>query len=389
MLGYYDYVIVGASVAGINALDLVRKGDPGASILVIDQEREFPYDKPPLSKAFLSGRMGEHELRFKAPEYWLTPNVHLMMGHAVRALGPDHSLAVADRHICAGAVVLTPGCRARHLADLPPGMQATLRTLKDARSLRAGLGATAEVIVGAGFIGLEVASSLREQGIDVHVVEVLDLPMKGLLGETVGTWILDLAASKGVELHVGSRIESAEWTQRDTITLNLSSGPTLTCRRILAGIGVTPNTEWLHRSDIALADGIECDEFLHTSVDGVFAAGDAARFPTPCGDGSSRVEHWTTAAELGRTAGANAVAWRRGMPLKPCRPIPYAWSDQFGVKVQTVGWFGGADTVIVHEATTTTLYVEYMTGGRLSGALGVGNSRRVMLARAFLLREVG
>lgn len=385
----YDLAIVGASVAGIRALETVLQRDQRASVLVVDQDVDRPYDKPPLSKGVLSGAVSTESLEFKPTAYWESPQLDALLGHRVDGLGNDRALSVGGRRIAASAVILAPGCRTRFLPNIALELQQGLRTLEDARTIRASLRGYPEVIVGAGFIGLEVASSLRDQGLDVHVIEILDLPMSGALGETASRWIADLASSHGVELHMGTHITSADRNPDGSLCLQLGSGRALTCRRILTGIGVIPNTEWLDGSGVSVKNGIECDHFLHTTVEGVFAAGDVARFPSPRGDGPIRIEHWTTASDLGRAAGTNAVAWLRGISMTPCRPIPYAWSDQFGVKLQTAGWLGGADDVIVHEATSTSLYVEYFREGALSGVLGVGNARRVMAVRAELLKQFG
>lgn len=386
----YDYVVVGGSVAGIRALHSIVEQDPHASVLVADQDRHQSYDKPPLSKGLLLGTIDESSLRLAPSELWDSPQIDALFGFAAEGLKPDRLICVGGRWVSAGVIVIASGCRMRYLAALPKARQLGLRTIEDARRIRDRADKRASlVMVGAGFIGLEVASSMLARGVSVDVIEANAVPMQGSLGEVAGTWFSTHARKNGLRLHLGTQIDGFELDrQGDLAAVVLSSGSRIPCDTVLTGIGVEPNVEWLHGSGIEVADGVLCDAHLQTSMPGVFAAGDVARFPNPMGPGTMRVEHWVTASELGTRAGANAVAWRRATPMTACRPVPYAWSDQFGIKMQMVGWLAGADRVTVQELTDTTLLVDYWSGTELGGVLGVGHAMRVNDVRRQLTARV-
>lgn len=386
----YDYVIVGGSVAGIRALLSVVEQDPQASVLVVDQDPHQSYDKPPLSKGFLMGTVDESSLRLATSELWDSPQIDAIFGVAAEELLSDRRIRVGGRWVSAGGIVIASGCRMRYLPTMPKAWQMGLRTIEDARRIRDRADAKAAlVMVGAGFIGLEVASSMLALGLSVDVIEANAVPMQGSLGDVAGTWFSTRARRNGLRLHLGTQIDGFELDRHKNLAaVVLSSGSSIPCDMVLTGIGVEPNVEWLQGSGIEVADGVLCDAHLQTSMPGVFAAGDVARFPNPMGPGTMRVEHWVTASELGTLAGANAVAWRRAAPMTACRPVPYAWSDQFGIKMQMAGWLAGADRVTVQDLTDTTLLIDYWSGAELGGVLGVGHAMRVNDVRRQLAARV-
>lgn len=386
----YDYVIVGGSVAGIRALQSIAEQDPQASVLVADQDRHPSYDKPPLSKGLLAGTVDESSLRLASSDLWESPQINAIFGLAAEEVKSDRRIRVGDRWISAGAIVIATGCRMRYLATMPKAWQFGLRTIEDARRIRDRADAKAPfVLVGAGFIGLEVASSMLARGVAVQVIEANAVPMQGSLGTSAGTWISSHARKQGLRLHLGTQIERFERDRHGALSaVVLSSGSSIPCDMVLTGIGVEPSVEWLHGSGLEVADGVVCDANLQTSIPGVFAAGDVARFPNPLGTGTMRVEHWLTASELGSLAGGNAVAWRRAAPMNACRHVPYAWSDQFGIKMQMAGWPAGADRVTVQDRTATSLLVNYWSGTELVGVLGVGHAMRVNDVRRQLTARV-
>lgn len=209
-----------------------------------------------------------------------------------------------------------------------------LRTLDDATTLRAALTRTTNlVIIGAGFVGSEVAATAADLGIRVTIVETQDVPLAHAVGETAGHALARLHDNAGTTLKCGVRVTRFSGTNHIE-RVHLSDGSTLAADTVLVGIGAVPTTDWLTGSGIALHDGVTCDAFLATSAPGVYAAGDIARFPHPRRDGSLRLEHWTAAAEQGAHAARNALA-----AAGPSRyePVPYVWSDWYGQRLQLVG----------------------------------------------------
>ncbi len=369
--------IVGASLAGINAARTLRNEGHTGPIHVIDADPERPYDRPPLSKQILTGEW--------EPDKILLPA-------AQEDLGLDLRLGSRAKAVDLGSRELT--------IEGPTGAVDTLgfdglvlaggvRTLADSLALRAALdaGPSRVVVVGAGFIGAEVASSCRKRGLDVTLVEVLPLPLERILGVDMGRVCADVHVQNGVDLRLGTGVLQLETESIDGIErvvgVSLTDGTTVAAEVVVAGIGVSVNTGWLEGSGLALDDGVLCDETL-LAAPGVVAAGDIARYPSRRFGRSLRVEHWETAISGGEAAARRLLAESTGTPPEVFDPIPWFWSDQYDRKIQLAGRpMPDDECVVVHGSTQEFRFVAlYGNGDRLTGVLGMNRPRHVVQLRA-------
>ncbi len=312
-------VVVGASLAGLRGVEAARKADPDVAITLVGAETHLPYDRPPLSKAFLDVEAdtdgAPRPCRPSATRPTCATNfgVDLRLGTRASALASDGRLLILDGDaIPYSALVVATGTTPRTLpgAEAPVGVHC-LRTLDDALAIRAALDAGARtVVVGAGFIGSEVASAARKRGLPVPVLESLPTPLVRSVGAATGAVCAELHLRNGTDLRCGVGV--ARVRGRDHVeSVLLDDGTVLAADLVVVGIGVRPATDWLRGSGIELDardGGIVCDATLATNLPGVYAAGDVAHFPHPVFDGLRlRLEHWTNAAEQGAAAALNAL----------------------------------------------------------------------------------
>ncbi len=383
----YDLVTVGASVAGVAAAEEFRRRRPDARILVVDADPSAPYDKPPLSKEYLLGGSESASLRLGTDGFWST--VELRVGCSASAVAQG-GLNIAGEHVSTRSCVVATGSSARSLETASGASNATpLRTLADASRLRRlVVGAQSPVIVGAGFIGLEVASALSTLGVAAHVVELRDRPLIDVLGSTVSDWLRAVHESRGVVFHRGKMMVAARRNGAgEIVSVELSDGTSLPCDLLLIGVGAVPNTELLG-DVLSDPDGIACDEHLHTEVPGTFAAGDVARFLDLGRGVADRIEHWTNARLQGRHAGSNAARWILGEDLEPFIDVPYVWSDQCGLQLQIVGRpaLGRERLQVQGDSDSAGLFSEFMDdNGQVVGAVAVNAPRQLMRLRRELV----
>ncbi|MDC0770534.1 NAD(P)/FAD-dependent oxidoreductase [Streptomyces sp. HD] len=368
--------VVGASLAGLSAARSLRKQGYDGRLVVIGDELHRPYDRPPLSKEFLAGTLGEAELALEADDEDL--GAEWLLG--VRAAGLDHARRVvrlADgQEVRADGVVIATGAVARTL----PGSEGlagvhTLRTLDDARALRDELARGGRlVVIGGGFIGAEVASTAYALGLDVTVVEAAPTPLAGPLGETMGAIVSALHADHGVRLECGVGVKGLSGETRVDAVL-LEDGRTVPADIVVVGVGARPCVEWLEGSGIALDDGVKCGADGRTSLAGVVAVGDCANWYDPRAGYHRRVEHWTGARERPDAAVATLLAGGAVEPGVP-RP-PYFWSDQYGVKIQFAGHAAGADSVTIEAgaADDRDVLAVYRLAGNPVAVLGMNQPR--------------
>ena len=325
-------VIVGAGAAGFAAADMLRREGYGGPVTMISADRHAPYDRPNLSKDYLAGKAPEDWLPLRDADYYASQAVTLML--EARVTGIDTS----DRQI-----LLESGARQRYGALLlalggdpirltVPGADTGrihyLRSLDDSRAIAAALPSIRQVvIVGASFIGLEVAASLRLRNVDVHVVAPEVRPMEKILGPEVGDFIRTLHESHGVAFHLGETVAAV-----DGASVTLSGGATVHADLIVVGIGVRPALSCVTNTPIALDRGITVNEYLETNVPGVFAAGDIARWPDPHTGERIRVEHWVVAERQGQAAARNILGTRERFDA-----VPFFWSQHYDVTINYVG----------------------------------------------------
>jgi NADPH-dependent 2,4-dienoyl-CoA reductase/sulfur reductase-like enzyme len=383
-------VVVGASLAGLRACETLRSEGFTERITVIGAERHAPYDRPPLSKKVLSGEWEPARIALRRPDDMAGLGVQWRLG--VSAAGLDtagHAVHLADGEVVGydGLIVAT-GSAVRRLAGQPDlaGVH-VLRTLDDSLALREVLGAgdARLVVIGAGFIGLEVAATAAQLGNSVTVLEGLPAPLVRGLGARMGEAVGDVHRRHGVDLRCGVQVAAIDGDDR-VRAVRLGDGTTVTADVVVVGIGVSPATGWLDGSDLAVRDGVVCDEHLQTAVPGVYAAGDVARWTDPLTGEDLRLEHWTNAAEQGAHAARNLLAASGGARQEPFAPVPFFWSDQFDARIQFLGRARPDDDVeIVAGSVEEGRFVAlYGSAGRLHAALGVSLPRVVMPYRALL-----
>ncbi|MBC7171760.1 MAG: FAD-dependent oxidoreductase [Polyangiaceae bacterium] len=329
-------VVVGASLAGLRSVEALRRKKFDGHVVLIGDEPHLPYDRPPLSKEILRGEWEPERLALRKRGFE-DLDCELRMGErAVRLSVDAHEieLATGERLSYDGLVIAT-GATARRLPN-QPDLEGIfeLRTVDDALALRAALRPNARVcVIGAGFIGAEVAASAVSLGYPVTMVEGLMQPMVRGLGERIGAVMAEIHRQKGVDLRLGVNVRAIEGEGRVERVL-LSDGSTVACDVVVVGIGVRPATAWLEGSGLVLDDGVVCDATC-LAAPGVVAVGDVSRWYNPLFEETMRVEHWTHAVEQARHAIDTLLAPEG--EAKPFESAPIFWTDQFGIKIQGAG----------------------------------------------------
>lgn len=376
-----DVLIVGASVAGIGCANELRRCGFAGGITLVDGQPHLPYDRPPLSKAALSGGDTAPHFRFHEAEHYARTQLDLRLGSPASALDTTaHELTLRDgARLRADAIVIATGARARQFPSVhAAGPVHTLRDFDDAANLCAMLHAGLHLaIIGGGFIGAEVASSAAARGLHVTIVEADELPFLRVLGPEVGTRLAVLHRATGVELRCGTTVERIDQLASGKRRMELSAGPAIETDLVVAGLGALPNVEWLAGSGLAINDGVTCDAQGRTSAAGVFAAGDAAAWWDAASSRHERHEHWTAAREQSRIVaqaivGAGEARWPDF--------VPYFWSDMHGKRVQMLGATRGADSVevVFEDLAKGAFLAEYSSNGRLIGVVGCNAAARAM-----------
>lgn len=383
--------VVGASLAGLRAAEALRHEGFSGRVILIGAEDGVPYNRPPLSKQVLAGTWEPDRVQLRADGELAALDLDLRLGR--RATGLDLGqreveLDGGDRVPFDGLVIAT-GASPRQLPDTPTleGIH-LLRTLDDCLAMRAELeGGPRVVVVGAGFIGSEVAATCRGRGLEVTILEALPVPLGRALGDEMGAACGLLHRDHGVELRVGIGVTGFEGTDR-VEGVRLADETVLAADLVVVGVGVTPNTEWLESSGLEIDNGVVCDETC-LAAPGVVAAGDVARWPNTLFDGTMRVEHWTNASEQGTHAARTLLAGPEG--AAPFAPVPYFWSDQYDTKIQYVGASGPDDEVrVVYGSVDQRRFVAaYGREGRIVAALGFNAPRVLMKYQALVAKRTG
>jgi len=371
-------VVVGASLAGLRAAEAVREQGHDGALVVVGEETHPPYTRPPLSKQLLAGAMEREKVDLR----WREVDARWRLGVRADGLDPHRRrvvLAGGEQLPYDGLVVAT-GCRPRQwprAGELPPGVF-TLRHVEDALALREALRRGGRlVVVGAGFIGCEVAATARSLGVEVVLCDIARTPMASL-GPELGAACAALQLDHGVELVLGRAIDGFEGVGR-LERVRMADGSHFDADVALVALGAIPNIEWLQHSGLDVSQGLGCDATC-TAVGSpdIVGAGDVATWPHPLADGELvRVEHWSNAAEQGLLAGANLV--RPVDERVVYDSVPSFWSDQYDVKVQSVGFPGRAERVRMLEGSIAErrFVAAGERDGRLVAAVGFNAARRM------------
>lgn len=380
-------VVVGAGLAGLRVAQALRLNGYPDQLVIVGDEAEGPYSRPPLSKEILGEDATLDSCRFNVAD----TQAEWILGHAATALDTEHCTIELDdgRLLPYQNLVVATGCRPRLWPGPAPrrGVH-VLRTLADAQAMSsAARRARRVVIVGGGFIGCEIAATWRHRGLDVVLIDAtgqLMMPLGPEIGQRARSW----HEAAGVEVILGAQVERI--LGGDEVTgLRLTDGRVLDADLVVIGIGAVPNTEWLADSSLELIDGgILCDaNCMAVGASNIAAVGDVASLPDPWTGLPRRVEHWSNAVETAFVAAASLLS--KTALAEPTSPlVPSFWSDQYGHKIKAIGWLGAADEslVTVDEPRSQALTVEFRRAGQAVGAVTV-NSQREHLRYRRLLTE--
>jgi NADPH-dependent 2,4-dienoyl-CoA reductase/sulfur reductase-like enzyme len=373
------------SLAGLRAAETLRREGFDGRVVAIGEETHLPYDRPPLSKEFLAGTSEAADLALCRDDANGLA-LEWMLGRRANGLDLRGRTVTLDdgTSIAFDGLVVATGSTPRRLPAHPDldGVF-TLRTLDDARALRARLDARPKVVVvGAGFIGAEVAATCRGRGLDVTILESLPHPMVRGLGPALGDVIAAVHRDHGVDLRTNTHVKGFDGHGR-VERIRLGDGTSIDADLVVVGIGVAPTTRWLNGSGLRIDDGLVCDASCLAGP-GIVGAGDVVRWPNPLFDGElMRLEHWTNATEQGVHAAKRLLAGDVGEPFAP---VPFVWSDQYDRKIQAVGRVAGdAHVHIAHGTLDDRQFVAlFERAGRIVGALGFNRPRNVMQYRKLI-----
>ncbi|AXB47435.1 NAD(P)/FAD-dependent oxidoreductase [Amycolatopsis albispora] len=383
-------VVVGASAAGFATAEGLRRNGYDGALTLVGAEPELPYDRPPLSKQVLTGQWDAERIRLCGQDKAAELGLDLRLGTPAAALDTGaRRLSLADgTELPYEQLVIATGVAPRPL----PGTEGLrgvrmLRSLEDTLALRAELRpGTRLVVIGAGFLGTEIAAAARTLGAEVWLVEPEPVPLGVVVGPEVGEFVAGLHRERGVQLRTGIAVRDFKANAGAVEAVVLGDGTELPCDLVVVAIGSVPSTGWLAGSGLTLGDGIECDARC-SAAPGVYAAGDVASWFHERVGARVRLEHRTNATEQGLYV-AKALLGQAGESFTP---VPYFWSDQYDTKLTAFGLLRGADERRVVEGSIADgeFVVLYRKADRLTGVLGVRRAKSVRRWRALLAAGSG
>jgi NADPH-dependent 2,4-dienoyl-CoA reductase/sulfur reductase-like enzyme/nitrite reductase/ring-hydroxylating ferredoxin subunit len=375
-------VIVGAGAAGSAAAEMLRRSGYDGRVTIVDEDDGSPYDRPNLSKDYLAGNAPEEWIPLRADDFYAAHGIDVVRGHATRIDTKSRKVEMNGRPpLDYDALLLATGAEPIRLsvpgADRPHVH--TLRSLGDSRAIiEAAKRARRVVVIGASFIGLEVAAALRTRGVDVHVVAPEPLPLERVLGDHLGTFIKSLHESKGVVFHLRRRPARIE---ADSVALD--DGSLVDGDLVVMGVGVRPRLALAEGAGLAMDRGVSVNELLETSVAGIFAAGDIARWPDPHSGDRIRVEHWVLAQRHGQTAARNMLGAREAFTQ-----APFFWSAHYDVSINYVGHAEQWDRADVDgDAGKHDVAVRFMRGAKTLAVATIFRDPESLEAEARTERE--
>jgi NADPH-dependent 2,4-dienoyl-CoA reductase/sulfur reductase-like enzyme len=377
-------VIVGGGLAAARTAEQLRKSGYAEPVTIVSDEQHLPYDRPPLSKDVLhdSGR-GIGDVTLKPAEFYADNDIALRLGAAAQSVDTAaKTLTLNDGFVLDyDDLVIATGLEPKRIPSFPDlaGIR-VLRSFDEAVALREhAASARRAVIIGAGFIGCEVAASLRKLGVEVVLVEPQPAPLAGVLGEQIGELVARLHRAEGVDVRTGVGVAEVLGSEGAAAVIGviLTDGSELDADLVVVGIGSRPATDWLVGSGVTLDNGVICDEVGRTSEPHVWALGDVASWRDSDGH-QVRVEHWSNVAEQARVM----VPTMLGLEAPTLAVVPYFWSDQYDVKIQCLGEPRAGDVVHIVDDDGRKFLAYYERDGALAGVVGGGMPGKVMKARA-------
>jgi NADPH-dependent 2,4-dienoyl-CoA reductase/sulfur reductase-like enzyme len=379
-------VIVGASAAGLTAAETLRRRGWGGDLTLIGEEPHPPYDRPPLSKQILTGAWEPERATLRSLQDLARLEADLWLGQRATALDVEGRQVRLDNGESIGfdALIIATGVAPRRLPDSDLAGVHVLRTLDDALALRAALlTGTRVVVVGAGFLGTEVAAAARTMGLTVTVVEPEPVPVRRPFGDRIGELVAELHRDHGTRLRCGIPVRRLRGAGGRVTGVDLGDGTMLPADVVVLALGSTPATRWLTGSGLRLGDGVECDA-LCQAAPGIYAAGDVASWPNQHFGTRMRLEHRMNATEQAMAAAGNLLS-----DAKPFAPVPYFWTDQYDTRIQAYGIFPpDADVRIVHGDPGDGYFAAaYGHHGRVVGVLGWNTPRQVRTLRSLVVKR--
>ncbi|MER5795559.1 FAD/NAD(P)-binding oxidoreductase [Streptomyces sp. NPDC001980] len=377
-------VVVGASAAGLTAAETLRRRGWDGHLTLIGEEPRPPYDRPPLSKQILTGAWEPARATLRSLPDLNRLRADLRLGQRATALDvPGHRVHLdGGESVGFDGLVIATGVAPRRLPDSDLAGVHVLRTLDDAIALRAALRAGPRVIVvGAGFLGTEVAAAARTTGLEVTVIEPGPVPVRRPFGDRVGELVADLHRDHGTRLRCGVPVRRLCGASDRVTGVELGDGTTLPADVVVLALGAVPATGWLAGSGLRLGDGVRCDAYCRAAA-GIYAAGDVASWPNAHFGTRMRVEHRMNATEQAIAAVGNLLG-----DATPFAPVPYFWTDQYDTRIQAYGIFPpDAEMRIVHgDPADGHFAAAYGHGGRVVGVLGWNAPRQVRTLRRLVV----
>lgn len=382
--GVKHIVIVGGGLAAARTAEQLRRSEYTGRITIVSEEVHLPYDRPPLSKEVLRKELDDVAL--KPREWYDEQGITLRLGSAATGLDSADQTVTLDDGTALGydELVIATGLVPRRIPALPDleGIR-VLRSFDESMALRERASAARHaVVVGAGFIGCEVAASMRSLGVDVVLVEPQPTPLAAVLGEQIGELVARLHRGEGVDVRLGLGVAEVRGQGRvDTVVL--TDGTELAADLVVIGIGSRPATEWLEGTGVDVENGVVCDEAGRTSAPNVWALGDVASWRDTTGH-QARVEHWSNVADQARVV----VPAMLGQDVPSAVVVPYFWSDQYDIKIQCLGEPEATDTVHLVEDDGRKFLAYYERDGVLVGVVGGGMPGKVMKLRTKIAAAV-
>jgi NADPH-dependent 2,4-dienoyl-CoA reductase/sulfur reductase-like enzyme len=380
-------VVVGASLAGLSALEALRQDGFDGELIAVGAEPVLPYDRPPLSKQVLQGQWEPEKTALRDEAQYDALGVAWHLGRRATALDAARRTVTLDdgEPLAYDGLVIATGATPRWLPGSELDGVYVLRTLDDCLALRAEFERAARLcVVGAGFIGAEVAASARQRGLDVTVLEALPAPLARAFPAEIGAACAALHVDHAVDLRCGVTVAGFESADGRVSGVRLGDGMVIEADVVVVGVGVVPETGWLESSGLPIDNGVVCDSTCATGAPGVVAAGDIARWPNNLFGETMRVEHWSNAVEQGAAAARRLLA-APGEAVD-FSPVPYFWSDQYDAKIQFLGRCCPTDELrIVNGSIDERRFVAlFGRDGRLVGALGFSRPRLLIAYRKLL-----